>query len=49
MNLDLEKYLYFNVKTLRDTLIFNYPIYSDYKKVLSYTDLPYNFDQIKKP
>lgn len=47
--MDLEKYLFFSVKTLRDTLTFNYPIYSDYKKVLPYTDLPYTFNQRKKP
>lgn len=41
--------LEFAVKTLRDTLKFSYPIYSDYKKVLPYTDLPYGFDQKKKP
>jgi hypothetical protein len=43
MNLD------FTVKTLRDTLIFSYPIYSDYKRVLPFGDLPYGFDQKKKP
>jgi len=53
MNLDLfqseNRNLFTKVKTLRDTLNFSYPIYSDYKRVLPYTDLPYGFDQKKKP
>jgi hypothetical protein len=39
----------FNIKTLRDTLQFKYNIYVNYKELLNYTDIPYEFDRVKKP
>jgi hypothetical protein len=34
---------------LRDTLILKYDIVSVYKNILVHADLPYTFDELKKP
>lgn len=34
--------------TLRDTMILKYEVACNYSKVLKYTDLPYEFDQVEK-
>jgi len=34
---------------LRNTLILKYDIISVYKNILAHADLPYTFDELKKP